>query len=64
MDSGCWQPGAHRAPPTGGGDVVPTDAVFTIDDPVTSLTLPKSTLCKLARERKDAGRKVGKLWRF
>jgi len=43
---------------------VPTDAVFTIDDLVVYLKLPKSTVYKLAQEGKIPGQKVGKHWRF
>ncbi|MCK4873619.1 MAG: helix-turn-helix domain-containing protein [Phycisphaerales bacterium] len=45
-------------------DTVPTGAVFTIDDLVVYLKLPKSTVYKLAQEGKIPGRKVGKHWRF
>ena len=43
---------------------VPTDAVFTIDDLVVYLKLPKSTVYKLAQEGKIPGQKVGRHWRF
>ena len=48
----------------GGSDVVPTDAVFTIDDLVIYLKLPKSTVYELAQEGKISGQKVGRHWRF
>lgn len=51
-------------PNVGGGEAVPTDAVFTIDDLVVYLKLPKSTLYKLAQEGKVPGQKVGRHWRF
>ncbi len=47
-----------------GSDFVPTDAVFTIDDLVVYLKLPKSTVYKLAQEGKIPGQKVGRHWRF
>ena len=56
---------APRRPPSkvaSGG--VPTDAVFTIDDLVVYLKLPKSTVYKLAQEGKIPGQKVGRHWRF
>lgn len=43
---------------------MPADAVFTIDDLVVYLKLPKSTLYKLAQEGKIPGQKVGRHWRF
>lgn len=43
---------------------VPTDAVFTIDELVIYLKLPKSTVYKLAQEGKIPGQKVGRHWRF
>lgn len=43
---------------------VPTDAVFTVDDLVLYLKLPKSTVYKLAQEGKIPGQKVGRHWRF
>lgn len=56
-------------PPTGsggqsGGGAVPTDAVFTIDELVIYLKLPKSTVYKLAQEGEIPGHKVGRHWRF
>lgn len=47
----------------GHGDV-PIDSVFTIDDLVLYLKLPKSTAYKLAQEGKIPGQKVGRHWRF
>lgn len=41
----------------------PTD-VMTIDELADYLKLSKSTLYKLAQERKVPGQKVGKHWRF
>jgi excisionase family DNA binding protein len=41
-----------------------TGAVFTIDDLVAYLKLPKSTVYKLAQEGKIPGQKVGRHWRF
>lgn len=58
------QTAARRTPPNVGGDAVPTDAVFTIDDLVVYLKLPKSTVYKLAQEGKIPGQKVGRHWRF
>lgn len=49
---------------TEGGETVPSDAVFTIDDLVVYLKLPKSTVYKLAQEGKIPGQKVGRHWRF
>lgn len=43
---------------------VPTDAVFTIDELVIYLKLPKSTIYKLAQEGDIPGHKVGRHWRF
>ena len=55
----------RRSPPKrGGDDTVPTDAVFTIDDLVVYLKLPKSTVYKLAQEGKIPAQKVGRHWRF
>ncbi len=56
-------------PPTGlgghsGHGAVPTDAVFTIDELVVYLKLPKSTVYKLAQEGEIPGHKVGRHWRF
>jgi len=56
--------GPRRSSPSRGADVVPTDAVFTIDDLVVYLKLPKSTVYKLAQEGKIPGQKVGRHWRF
>ena len=39
-------------------------AVLTIDELVEYLRIPKSTLYKLAQERKIPGQKVGRHWRF
>lgn len=47
-----------------GRGAVPTDSVFTIDDLVVYLKLPKSTVYKLAQEGKIPGQKVGRHWRF
>lgn len=41
-----------------------TGAVFTINDLVVYLKLPKSTVYKLAQEGKIPGQKVGRHWRF
>lgn len=43
---------------------VPTDSVFTIDELVIYLKLPKSTIYKLAQEGEIPGHKVGRHWRF
>ncbi len=54
-----------RAPPTTGVDAPsPGGAVFTIDELVAYLKLPKSTIYKLAQEGKIPGQKVGRHWRF
>jgi excisionase family DNA binding protein len=45
-------------------NAIPTDAVFTIDDLVIYLKLPKSTVYKLAQEGQIPGHKVGRHWRF
>lgn len=56
---------ARMTPPKGAGDAAaPTGAVFTIDDLVAYLKLPKSTVYKLAQEGKIPGQKVGRHWRF
>ena len=56
---------ARKTPPKGADDVAaPTGAVFTIDDLVAYLKLPKSTAYKLAQEGKIPGQKVGRHWRF
>jgi len=56
---------ARTTPPKGAGDAAaPTGAVFTIDDLVAYLKLPKSTVYKLAQEGKIPGQKVGRHWRF
>lgn len=47
-----------------GGNLVPANAVFTIDDLVVYLKVPKSTVYKLAQEGKIPGQKVGRHWRF
>jgi excisionase family DNA binding protein len=44
--------------------VVPTDAVFTIDELAAYLKLPKRTLYKLVQEGTIPGHKVGRHWRF
>lgn len=41
-----------------------TPEVMTIDDLVTYLQVPKSSLYKLAQEGKLPGQKVGRHWRF
>ena len=38
--------------------------VMTIDEISRHLRIPKSTLCKLAQERKVPSQKVGRRWRF
>lgn len=54
-----------RAPPTTGVDAPPPGgAVFTIDELVAYLKLPKSTIYKLAQEGKIPGQKIGRHWRF
>lgn len=57
-----------RHHPVSGGSLdrrdVPTDAVFTIDELVIYLKLPKSTVYKLAQEGEIPGQKVGRHWRF
>ena len=56
---------APRPPPSKvASAAVPTGAVFTIDDLVVYLKLPKSTVYKLAQEGKIPGQKVGRHWRF
>lgn len=40
------------------------DAVLTIDELAVYLKIAKSTLYKLAQERKLPGQKVGRHWRF
>jgi len=47
-----------------GTEAVPTDAVFTIDELVIYLKLPKSTIYKLAQEGEIPGHKIGRHWRF
>jgi len=47
-----------------GAAEVPTDAVFTIDELVIYLKLPKSTIYKLTQEGEIPGHKVGRHWRF
>ena len=64
MGAARRQAGVPQASPRGGGDLVPTDAVFTIDDLVVYLKLPKSTVYKLAQEGTIPGQKVGRHWRF
>lgn len=39
-------------------------SVFTIDELAEYLKISKSTLYKLAQERKVPGQKVGRHWRF
>lgn len=51
-------------PSQDGGVGVPTDVVFTIDELVLYLKLPKSTIYKLAQEGQIPGHKVGRHWRF
>lgn len=41
-----------------------TDEIFTIDELARYLKLSKSTVYKLAQERKIPGQKVGRHWRF
>ncbi|HMN97670.1 MAG TPA: helix-turn-helix domain-containing protein [Phycisphaerales bacterium] len=53
-----------RSSPEGDGDPAPGNVVFTIDDLVAYLKLPKSTIYKLAQEGKIPGQKVGRHWRF
>lgn len=60
---------SRRPQPSASGDRfghrdVPTDAVFTIDELVIYLKLPKSTIYKLAQEGEIPGHKVGRHWRF
>lgn len=43
---------------------ISADTVFTIDEIVIYLKLPKSTAYKLAQEGKIPGKKVGRHWRF
>ena len=43
---------------------MPVGAVFTIDELVAYLKLPKSTIYKLAQEGKIPGQKIGRHWRF
>jgi len=40
------------------------DNVLTVDELATYLKIPKSTVYKLAQERKLPGQKVGRHWRF
>ncbi|MBX3356346.1 MAG: helix-turn-helix domain-containing protein [Phycisphaeraceae bacterium] len=58
MGTSGRSPRSRRVSKTG------ADAVFTIDDLVAYLKLPKSTVYKLAQERKIPGQKVGRHWRF
>ena len=51
------RPGSSDAP-------LPVGAVFTIDELVAYLKLPKSTIYKLAQEGKIPGQKIGRHWRF
>lgn len=57
---------SRRRPPLKRGHTAPaaTDTVFTIDDLMIYLKLPKSTVYKLAQEGKIPGQKVGRHWRF
>lgn len=56
--------GPHRTTTKVAGGQSRSDAVFTIDDLVAYLKLPKSTVYKLAQEGKIPGQKVGRHWRF
>jgi len=58
------KPGFRVKPPSGGRGPAPIEAVFTIDDLVAYLKLPKSTVYKLAQDGKIPGLKVGRHWRF
>lgn len=40
------------------------DQVFTLEELMAYLKIPRSTAYKLAQERKIPGQKVGKHWRF
>ena len=51
-------------PNVGDDDAVPTGEVFTIDNLVVYLKIPKSTVYKLAQEGKIPGQKIGRHWRF
>ena len=42
----------------------PADTILTIEELALYLKLSKSTLYKLAQERKVPGQKVGRHWRF
>ncbi|MDL1888316.1 helix-turn-helix domain-containing protein [Nitrospirales bacterium NOB] len=42
----------------------PAESVMTIDELSSYLKVPKSTLYKLAQERRVPGQKVGRHWRF
>lgn len=42
----------------------PSDEILTIDELALYLKLSKSTVYKLAQERKIPGQKVGRHWRF
>ncbi|RMH50631.1 MAG: DNA-binding protein [Bacteroidetes bacterium] len=63
-------PGESRRRRSGKHSEVATSAppgdhpVFTVDDLVAYLRLPKSTVYKLAQEGKIPGQKVGRHWRF
>lgn len=57
--------GSGRTPPSDAvGDPVPMEAVFTIDDLVVYLKLPKRTVSKLSQESEIPGQKVRRHWRF
>ena len=60
----CRKPDPRGTPYEKGSSAVPTDMVFTIDDLVEYLKLPKSTAYKLEQEGVIPGQKVGKHWRF
>jgi len=53
-----------RAPAKGAGNPAPTDAVFTINDLVAYLKLPKSTVFTLAPEGKIPAQEVGERGRL
>ena len=51
--------------PRGGAEVEPeSDAVLTIDELADYLKISKSTIYKLAQDRRVPAQKVGKHWRF
>jgi excisionase family DNA binding protein len=41
-----------------------SDSVMTVEELAVYLKIPRSTLYKLAQERKIPGQKVGRHWRF